>query len=67
MLAIIKWITVIDLSQAKIGAEGTGRLAAVLRQCSSLAHLDLCRNRIGDEGAGRLAAVLGPCASLDLG
>ena len=49
-------ITAIDLSSARIGAEGAGRLAAVLGQCPSLAHLDLGGNGIGDEGAGRLAA-----------
>ena len=66
MLDMMKWcrITTINLSNATIGAEGAGRLAAVLEQCASLAHLDLRRNEIGDEGAGRLAAVLGQCASL---
>ena len=66
MLDMIKWcrITAIDLSNATIGAEGAGRLAAVLGQCASLAHLDLQENRIGAEGAGRLAGVLGQCASL---
>ena len=52
------------------GAEGAERLAAVLGQCTSLAHLNLGWNEIGDEGAGRLTAVLGQCASLahlDLG
>ena len=59
-----------DLGQNEIGAEGAGRLAAVLGQCASLVHLDLAGNEIGAEGAGRLAAVLGQCASLahlDLG
>ena len=37
-----------------------GRLAAVLGQCPSLAHLKLVDNSIGDEGAGRLAAVQCP-------
>ena len=63
-------ITAIDLAECKIKAEGAGRLAAVLEQCPSLAHLDLRGNSIGDEGAGRLAAVLGQCSSLahlDLG
>ena len=41
-----------------------GRLAAVLAQCASLAHLSLGYNEIGTEGAGGLAAVLGQCASL---
>ena len=56
MLNMMKWcrITAIDLSYATIGAEGAGRLAAVLGQCASLAHLDLGYNRIGAEGAGRL-------------
>jgi len=72
ILDMMKWcrITALNLSNATIRAEGAGRLAAVLGQCASLAHLDLCYNRIGDEGAGRLAAVLGQCASLahlDLG
>ena len=47
-----------------------GRLAGVLGQCGSLAHLNLSRNRIRDEGAGRLAGVMGKCwslAHLDLG
>ena len=66
MLDMMKWcrITTINLSNATIGAEGAGGLAAVLGQCASLAHLDLRYNWIGAEGAGRLAAVLGQCASL---
>ena len=66
MLAMMKCcrITVIDLSQAKIGDHGAGWLANVIGQCPSLAHLDLCSNGIGAEGAGRLAAVLGQCPSL---
>ena len=66
MLDIMKWcrITAINLSNATIRAAGAGRLAAVLAQCASLAHLDLRWNEIGAEGAGRLAAVLGQCASL---
>ena len=61
LLDMMKWcrITAINLSNAPIGAEGAGGLAAVLAQCASLAHLDLRGNRIRDEGAGRLAAVLG--------
>ena len=35
------------------------RLAGVLGQCGSLAHLDLSGNSIRDEGVGRLAGVLG--------
>jgi len=46
------------------GAEGAGLLAAVLPQCTSLAHLHLCGNYIEAEGAGRLAAVLPQCTSL---
>ena len=47
MLDMMKWcrITAINLSNATIGAEGAGRLAAVLGQCASLAHLNL-----GDPG-----------------
>ena len=43
MLAMMKScrITVIDLCQAKIGDHGAGRLAEVLGQCPSLAHLHL--------------------------
>ena len=74
MLNMMKWcrITAIDRFNANIKAHGVGRLAAVLGQCASLAHLDLGGNEIGHEGAGRLwlAAVLGQCASLahlDLG
>jgi Ran GTPase-activating protein (RanGAP) involved in mRNA processing and transport len=57
-------VTALDLSAIKIGGEGAGRLAAVLPECTSLAHLDLGWNGIGDEGAGRLAAVLPQCTSL---
>jgi len=66
ILGMMKWcrITHINLSNATIGAEGAGRLAAVLGQCASLARLNLERNEIGAEGAGMLAAVLGRCASL---
>ena len=66
MLNMMKWcrITAINLSYTNIQADGVGRLAGVLGQCASLAHLHLCYNKIGAEGAGRLAAVLGQCASL---
>ena len=49
ILDMMKWcrITAINLSNSTIGAEGAGRLAAVLGQCASLAHLDLCYNGIG--------------------
>ena len=59
MLNMMKWcrITAIDLSYTNIKADWAGRLAAVLGQCASLAHLDLRWNDIGAEGAGRLAAV----------
>ena len=63
-------ITAIDLVACEIEAEGKGRLAEGLGQCSSLAHLNLGINTVGAEGAGRLAAVLGQCPSLahlDLG
>ena len=42
MLDMMKWcrITAINPSNATIRAEGAGRLAAVLGQCASLAHLD---------------------------
>ena len=52
----------LNLRWNKIGAEGAGRLVAVLGQCASLAHLDLSWNGIGAEGAGRLAAVLAAMA-----
>ena len=55
------------LGRNEIGAEGAGRLAAVLGQCASLAHLDLYYNGIRDEGAGRLAAVAELCPSLTIG
>ena len=45
-------------------AEGAGRLAGVLGQCSSLACLDVGYNGIGADGAGRLAGVLGKCSSI---
>ena len=72
MLNMMKWcrVTAFDLSWTNIQADGVERLAAVLGQCASLAHLNLGPNEIGAEGAGRLAAVLGHCASLahlDLG
>ena len=68
ILHMIKWcrITAIDLSNATIRAEGAGRLAAVLGQCASLAHLNLRANGIGAEGAGRLAAVAEHCPSLTI-
>ena len=55
MLNLMKWcrITAIDLSYTSIKADGVGRLAAVLGQCASLAHLGLRMNGIGAEGAGR--------------
>ena len=46
--------------------EERGRLAAVLGQCASLAHLDLRHNRIGAEGAGRLRAVAMRCSGLGI-
>ena len=68
MLDMMKWcrITAIDLSYTNINADGVGRLAAVLGQCASLAHLDLRDNEIGAEGAGRLAAVAERCPSLTI-
>ena len=60
----------IDLSSRGIKAQGAGRLARVLGQCSSLAELYLSCNNIGDEGATSLAGVLGQCSvltTLDLG
>ena len=56
MLDMMKWcrITTINLSNATIRAEGAGRLAAVLGQCASLAHLNLSGNKIRAEGAGGL-------------
>ena len=68
MLDMMKWcrITALNLSNATIRAEGAGRLAAVLGQCASLAHLDLQGNWIGAEGAGRLAAVVERCPLLTI-
>ena len=57
-------VTALDLSAIAVGAKGAGRLAAVLPQCTSLAHLHLGYNNIGAEGAGLLAAVLPQCTSL---
>ena len=64
--AMSQWllVTTLDLSFLRIEYEGAERLAAVLGQCPSLAHLNLGENGIGAEGAGRLAAVLGQCPSL---
>ena len=59
-------ITAIDLADCEIKAEGAGRLAAVLGQCSSLAHLYLDSNGIEDEGAGRLDALAQQCPSLNI-
>ena len=59
-------ITAIDLADCQIKAEGAGRLAAVLGQCPSLAHLNLRDNFIGAEGAGRLDAVAQQCPSLEI-
>ena len=56
----------LSLSRNGIGDEGAGRLAAVLGQCASLAHLNLCVNGIGAEGAERLAAVAKRCPSLTI-
>ena len=68
ILDMMKWcrITAINLSNARIGAEGAGGLAAVLGHCASLAHLNLYGNGIGAEGAGRLAAVAEHCPSLTI-
>ena len=59
-------ITAIDLADCQMKAEGAGRLAAVLGQCPSLAHLDLGHTFIGAEGAGRLDAVAQQCPSLKI-
>ena len=68
MLDMMKWcrITAIDLSNATIRAEGAERLAAVLGQCTSLAHLNFQGNGIGAEGVGRLVAVAERCPSLTI-
>jgi Ran GTPase-activating protein (RanGAP) involved in mRNA processing and transport len=47
-----------------MGNQGAGRLAAVLGQCASLAHLDLSDNAIRAEGVQSFTAVLPQCASL---
>ena len=47
----------LSLSDNQIGAEGAGRLAGVLGQCSSLAHLDLSYNGVGDEGRALLSVA----------
>jgi len=60
----------LDLGDNGIEDEGAGWLAAVLPQCTSLAHLHHDGNGIGDEGDGQLAAVLPQSPSLahlDLG
>jgi len=41
------------------GPSGAERLAGVLGQCASLAHLDLSNNQIGPDGAESFAGVLG--------
>ena len=69
---VMEWckITSIDLSKMKMPTKKAEKLAEVIGECSSLAHLNLNGNEIGAEGAERLAAVLGKCASLahlDLG
>jgi hypothetical protein len=47
---------VLNLQRNGIGAEGAGRLAGVLGQCSSLAKLDLSYNGIDDDGIAMLRA-----------
>ena len=68
LVRMMQWcrITALNLSGTgwRLGREGMERLAAVLGQCASLAHLNLRGNSLGAEGAGRLAAVLPQCASL---
>ena len=66
LCAFLRWcrVTMLELSRQGIRAEGVARLAAVLGQSPSLAHLDLGNNNIGDEEAGWPAAVLGQCPSL---
>jgi Ran GTPase-activating protein (RanGAP) involved in mRNA processing and transport len=44
------------LGTNQIGDNGAEFLAAVLGQCTALAHLDLCDNDIGTVGRGRLRA-----------
>ncbi len=53
-----------DLCNNEIGSAGAERLAGVLAQCASLAHLDLSYNAFGADGAERLAGVLAQCAAL---
>eukprot|EP00961_Rhodomonas_salina_P203476 2745788-Rhodomonas_salina.1 len=49
---------------AELGADGAGRLAAMLAGCKSLSQIYLSFNRIGAEGARRLAEVLRECKTL---
>ena len=48
----------LNLGENGIGAEGAGRLAAVLGQCASLAHLDLVFQMSDDEVAYRESAAV---------
>ena len=67
---VLPRLTKLNLRGNLIGAEGAGRLAAVLVQCPSLANLDLCSNDIGAEGAAALFEALkvpsGSLGTLDL-
>ena len=51
------WFSHLTLSWNAIGDEGAGRLAGVLGQCSSLAHLDLSDHGIREEGRALLSAA----------
>jgi Ran GTPase-activating protein (RanGAP) involved in mRNA processing and transport len=57
-------ITTLELPDCDMKGQDTERLAEVLTQCPSLAHLDLSVNVIGTSGAERLAGVLGQCRVL---
>ena len=57
-------ITTLELRNCAITAPHAEWLAAVLAQCTALAHLDLCSNEMGYAGAVFLAGMLAQCTAL---
>ena len=57
----------LDLCGNDTGEEGVGQLAAVLPQCTSLAHLDLSLSYIREERAGRIRAAAPPSLQIRQG
>ena len=58
-------ISTLELPRCDMKGQDAERLAEVLAQCPSLAHLNLSGNyNFGSAGAERLAGVLGQCREL---